>query len=718
MRPPNVTEGRAQVLVTVTLLGVVTFAVLPLLAGRAVPHWDANLAFAPSHALVADYARHGQLVWWNPWSLAGNPDFADPELGTLSPVAVGVGLVSGGGLKGFAAYWMSIWLLAGIGVQLLARSWGVSPAAGAVAALSYAFSGFFTGHAEHVSVLSSAAALPFVVWRFDRAVLGRNRLAALQAGSILGLSALGGYPGITVQTAGFLLFWAAARTVLPDEPGLASSLSGRARAAAEAFALTAAVSLLVLAPCYGGFFFEAVAHAERVEALDPRNALTNSLAPSALATFASPFLPSLALERPSIWGDNDVSSASIYMGPVVPVVALSALVGAKARFRWALVAGAVAALALSLGHALPLRAWVNVIVPGFRHFRHPAMTRLFFVFSCVALALTALRSLPNEPRRWTPILAAAAVALGAAVLSFRASVLGSHMRPPGLSLAEPLYLLAWGAVFGVALLGRLGAFRGRAPVAGLVLAAIAIADAAADAYLSRPITLDMNSEAVAKWARLAHRQVRTLTLPSLDRKLGSAGGGNHDLLTKTPVLESYSPFRRPEQDAWFTEPALRAAAVGANRIFFSPTAASAALDEAGLRDFVNRTRSLGSPPIVVPAEAARIASLVDLETAPAATRVPVRLVEYTPRRLVFDVDVPAPGWLLVTDRWAPSWRARLNGDNAEVFRSDFLFRGLRVPAGHVHVELSYRPIVYVALLAVSWCVLAAVVLISVRSTWR
>jgi uncharacterized membrane protein YfhO len=84
------------------------------------------------------------------------------------------------------------------------------------------------------------------------------------------------------------------------------------------------------------------------------------------------------------------------------------------------------------------------------------------------------------------------------------------------------------------------------------------------------------------------------------------------------------------------------------------------------------------------------------------------LREYTLRTLSFDVNVPEDGWLLVTDRWARSWRARVDGTPAPIWKGNFLFRALQVHAGANAVELTYRPLGYPWLTLLSWLVVGAV----------
>jgi len=79
-----------------------------------------------------------------------------------------------------------------------------------------------------------------------------------------------------------------------------------------------------------------------------------------------------------------------------------------------------------------------------------------------------------------------------------------------------------------------------------------------------------------------------------------------------------------------------------------------------------------------------------------------------PNELVLEVDAPTDGWLVLTDRWARSWRASVDGGPAQVWGASFLWRALHVQAGRHEVRLVVRPLGYPALLLASWSPLVAV----------
>lgn len=68
-----------------------------------------------------------------------------------------------------------------------------------------------------------------------------------------------------------------------------------------------------------------------------------------------------------------------------------------------------------------------------------------------------------------------------------------------------------------------------------------------------------------------------------------------------------------------------------------------------------------------------------------------RLVEETPRRLVFEVEARRAALLVQNDTWYPGWTASVDGQPAAVLRTLLAFRGVELPAGRHRVVFEYDP---------------------------
>jgi hypothetical protein len=101
--------------------------------------------------------------------------------------------------------------------------------------------------------------------------------------------------------------------------------------------------------------------------------------------------------------------------------------------------------------------------------------------------------------------------------------------------------------------------------------------------------------------------------------------------------------------------------------------------------------------------------------APSAFEGSARVVEVGADRVDLDVELSAPGHVVLVDAWAPGWRARVDGRAAPVRRANVAFRAVPVEAGRHRVELRYRPWTVWAGLALSGAALLLAALAWARS---
>src|SRR5262249_39559611 len=53
---------------------------------------------------------------------------------------------------------------------------------------------------------------------------------------------------------------------------------------------------------------------------------------------------------------------------------------------------------------------------------------------------------------------------------------------------------------------------------------------------------------------------------------------------------------------------------------------------------------------------------------------------YTPNTIRIYVDSDTPGFLVLTDVWFPGWTCTFGGEETKVYRADYTFRAVKVPA--------------------------------------
>lgn len=66
-------------------------------------------------------------------------------------------------------------------------------------------------------------------------------------------------------------------------------------------------------------------------------------------------------------------------------------------------------------------------------------------------------------------------------------------------------------------------------------------------------------------------------------------------------------------------------------------------------------------------------------------------IHYEPTEISLHVETSCPAVLVINDTDYPGWKARVDGRPVDLFRANLTFRGIHIPTGRSHVELSYSP---------------------------
>ncbi len=70
---------------------------------------------------------------------------------------------------------------------------------------------------------------------------------------------------------------------------------------------------------------------------------------------------------------------------------------------------------------------------------------------------------------------------------------------------------------------------------------------------------------------------------------------------------------------------------------------------------------------------------------------PAKILLNTPDQLETEVDLSAPGYLVVSDLWFPGWTATVDGTRVQILRGNLSFRVIPLQAGKHIVKMSFRP---------------------------
>ena len=708
----------------VTILVVVFFGLnWQLLVGQASEQWDAELFFAPFYHYVSELARHGHLLYWNPFCSGGSPDFAEPQIGAFSPVTLLFGLLAGPGPFGFHLYWLAVWLLGGLGMYVLARSLSAPPWGALLTAVAFVFSGFYIGHAEHTSVVYTFSFVPWVLWRVRVALTEDRWWAACEAGALWGLSALAGNPAVHIPAAMFIavvtLAW------LPTvPPGGSRWLPWRKYAVT--LTLLTVVGVLVLAPAYLSFRYEVAGYSHRTLPLPREAVLAEKFGWTWLTALATPaFTPFNGVPG---WAEFDISMREIYFGSALPVLAVFALWRRRACWRtWVVFGAGLFCLGVSMGASLPLRAWLYDLLPFTRFLRHPPMFRGFFVLATAMLAAPATAFI--EARRRGPVsersLRPLAVAAGAcALLGLGGCLVGGQFLPAGLWALVPLWAfghlaLAWTSP--AILCTAAQRWQGVRRCLPGALTALTMLDLTAAHVATNRVAFR------AQPSGMAANLVTPLTDLGADGFARIADGSdNTNLYAGRATFASYTAMRNESQIRWAGDDLLRPYVLGPQRVWFAADVPTVPVSGEVFQAFVQRAHALGALPVVRQERADLLrpgtglpeAAISALLHAPVAQALDCQVLAYHDNDLTLRVSCPRAGFLLVTERWSRSWQARVDGLPVPIDGGDFLFRLVPVHPGPNLLTMHFDVAWVRALVALSWGSLAGVGSISLLSAWK
>ncbi|MEX1026106.1 MAG: hypothetical protein WD226_13610 [Planctomycetota bacterium] len=146
------------------------------------------------------------------------------------------------------------------------------------------------------------------------------------------------------------------------------------------------------------------------------------------------------------------------------------------------------------------------------------------------------------------------------------------------------------------------------------------------------------------------------------------------------------PLSHPALEETYSAPGFhvyrRAGALGPARLV--GTAVAATTDDVGIALLASGTIDPRVTCLVPPGTATG---------APTDVRAAARPVVERLTKSTLDVTLAASpgGWLVVSEQWAPGWRATIDGADVPVVRADHTLRAVRVPAGTVRVRFRYAP---------------------------
>lgn len=599
---------------------------------------DFTLQYFPMQFFAARSYRQGRLPLWSPYTYSGEPVVAESLYAVFYPLSLWRLL-----LPTFSPFILEIEVLVYLGLAtvstfLLVRELTENLAAGVLAGVAFGLGGFLTSYPMlQVAILQVALWLPVGLWLLERALQRRSLIALGLAGIAFGAAVLGGH----FQTFLYIVYLTAAYFLFRV---FYLHLDLR-------FALKAAVLLAVIVVGVGAPQWLPSAE---IAGRSPRADLSYEAVAHGFA------LDDLwGLVRPNLgeW-------SPLYVGWIPLALALLAVFALRKAETWFWAAVVLVALLLSLGGNGFLYPLFHAVAPGFDLFRDQERSALLVTFG---LAILAGYGYDLLVRRWPWLGKAGPVLLVLALFNLYYANQGAVLQPlpPGgytPSSEVVTYLQAeQDAVARISSESNL-------PLGGNAGLYYGLRDVTGDGPLHQAhydLFLELVPE-VRWWQLLNVEHVvteRTFDYPGISLALDDVEQNVrvHRLdFNQRPVWITHDVEVMPNQEA---------------AIYF--------------------TSDMGR---VDPVQTAVLETAPDPAPRPVTGAESARITDFSPHRVVAEVELSAPGVVVFSEIDYPGWIAYANGERVERLRAFGILRAVALPAGEWEIEWRFRPLtVYVGL---------------------
>lgn len=718
LSPPKDVRTPVAILVIVALVAVFF---RDILLQKAFFWEDFIYQYYPFRHFAAVAMAGGELPLWNPYTFNGYPFQADIQSAIFYiPNLLLTFAVSGGHLH---YLWLEAqivlhYMIAGVTMFFLARSYGIKPNYALFSGMVFALSGFTITRAIHHTVLCETAWLPLIALLFKKTLERRSWSMMLLTGFVLGQTILAGFPQMSLYIGLMMLFMFIYEFVFQVKDRGWKEAYPLVWFGAGTILLALGCSAIQLLPTA-----ELAPFSQRAE-LSYEKSLYGSLSFSDLIILVVPkFLGATGAGGSTFWGPGEYGQyweTCFYLG----IAGLAfAVVGATMikRHRFVILWTAVAVFSLlyALGDNFILHKIFYYGFPGFNKFRIPGRLSFLFTPAAAILSGVGLERLVDalaEKAKFVKKLLIAAAALGIALWVLVEA--GAFEAAGNLQTAQFIRDITTSETT-VALIFVLG-------VCGVILARMkgVLSTTAMIVLLFAVQFIDINifgfsqnngptspDEYYARYAPIANKikedgrseifrvNSRSSGAMMLDRNEGMV---DHIFLmegyTPLALVRTYPPGRSWEQVCDMLNAKYRVVVDNERRTMRLATSttylprASVVYDvrsfsvEDSVKRFMesdgfdpHRTVVMeGQPPLLPP----------DTSYSPEWS---ARITHYGLNEISISSFMPKAGYLVLSEMYYPGWNADVDGRPGIISRVNWNFRAIPLSSGPHSVEVRYEP---------------------------
>jgi hypothetical protein len=672
------------------------------------------------------------LPQWTPYVFGGMPYMADMQTGLFYPPNWILFLLhtftAPGGIV-FIWFILIHILIFGLGVFLLGRAFELSPNASLFTAATLMFCGFISTHIIHIILIYVITWFPYA-FLFLKKAYEKGSIRHLGIASLFfGISILGGYAQYTLFCSTMLLVYTLFTAFERRSNGWKQP-AGILFFFGLFMGLSAGLALVQFLPT-----MELSSESVRTK-MTWEESVKGSLSLKGLITLLAPkfygWVTGMAeVDRATgrwvhgapYWGGQGMHlfwETAVFIG-VLPVLLIAAAFPYLYRNKIFLLFSIMGILALltALGKNSPLY-YLIFHLPGFKTFRHPGRFSFIFSFCTIFASGLSLNYLLGAAGQASADLkqglkaATITCAIICAILLLSLTTLGGLEEAKQSTAQLAAFFGIFSAVAGLGLLYYLIRSKaGLLPVLGLIIfvffelfmfghkfgcGKVSGKEVYAENQGLEKIKTEMGKTPFRLQGRIFEGPGKGVRL---FRQL-NMGNVYH-----IPLVEGYNQLHlkrlsrfvhevSPEKEMALFNVKYRPRTDGKG-FFIAPPGGFC--ERFSLRSNVSYADSAGSAigiinnPDFDPMQHAVVESRLNLHLDPALPPDGLGIVtirEMTSRTIELDIEARANALLFASEVWYPAWRARLDGKEVPVLRTNFLFRGIEIPRGRHKVNFYYQ----------------------------
>ncbi len=105
-----------------------------------------------------------------------------------------------------------------------------------------------------------------------------------------------------------------------------------------------------------------------------------------------------------------------------------------------------------------------------------------------------------------------------------------------------------------------------------------------------------------------------------------------------------------------------------------------------------RTSKLPSGRIFNPSEMALVEEPIKFKAQNPDLAATAKIIKLLDRKIEIEASSSSPSYLVLSDIYYPGWKATVDGEKTQVFKTNFVLRGIVIPAGKHLVKFEFKPI--------------------------